>query len=162
MAYRCVQILKPKQSVPLPIRSVHIKPSPNETNKTEVPNSISRPKPKNPTSNGSHTRPHALTTAPRTLTHATSDSWLPDHVIGTHAAMTASSSIDLQKLRFRPSSKLTRTLTRYRISGFSSTRWWNSHAPKNFANVIWCHRIMSSLHVSNHVSTSTSALIHVI
>ena len=30
MAHCCVQILKPKQSVPLPIKSVHNKPSPDE------------------------------------------------------------------------------------------------------------------------------------
>ena len=32
LAHYCVQILKPKQSVPLPIKFVHNKPSPDETN----------------------------------------------------------------------------------------------------------------------------------
>ena len=33
--------------------------------------------------------------------------------------------------------------------------------PKTAANVIWRHRMMSSLYVSSHVSISTSTLIHV-
>ena len=33
---------------------------------------------------------------------------------------------------------------------------------KTTADVIWRHQMMSSLHVSNHASTSTSALVHVI
>ena len=39
------------------------------------------------------------------------DSSLPDRLLGTHAALTASLSTDLQNLRFWPSSDLTRALT---------------------------------------------------
>ena len=55
MAHCCVQILKPKKFVLLLIRSVHIKPLPDETNKTDALHGISRPKPRNLTSNGSRT-----------------------------------------------------------------------------------------------------------
>ena len=68
MAHCCVQILKPKQSVPLPIRSAQIEASLDEANTTDVLPCISLPKPRNPTSNSSRTRHHAWTMAHRTHT----------------------------------------------------------------------------------------------
>ena len=62
--------------VPLPIRSAQIQASLDEANNTDVLPCISRPKPKNPTSNGSRTRHHAWTMAPRTLTRTAADSRL--------------------------------------------------------------------------------------
>uniref|UniRef100_A0A7N2R0X0 Uncharacterized protein n=1 Tax=Quercus lobata TaxID=97700 RepID=A0A7N2R0X0_QUELO len=62
------------------IKSVHIKPSPNETNKTNVLHGISRSKPRNLTSNGNRTCHHARTTSTRTLTHAAEDSRLPARI----------------------------------------------------------------------------------
>ena len=96
------------QSVPLPIRSVHIKPSPDETNKTKVLHSISWTKPRHPTSNGSLTRHHTRTMAPGTLTRAAEGSWLPAWISATHAAKTALSSLDLLSLRIWWSYELTR------------------------------------------------------
>ena len=37
----------------------------------------------------------------------------------------------------------------------------SSQAPKTVADVIWRHRMTSSLHVNSHASTSTLALVHV-
>ena len=37
----------------------------------------------------------------------------------------------------------------------------SNHATKTAADVIWHHRMTSSLYVSSHVSTSTSVLVHV-
>ena len=67
-----------KQAVTcLNIRFAQIQASPDEANTTDVLHGISRPKPRNPTSNGSRTRYHARTTAPGTLTRAAADSRLP-------------------------------------------------------------------------------------
>ena len=68
MAHCCVQNFKPKQSVPLPIRSAQIQASLDEANTTDVLPCISLPKPRNLTSNGSRTRHHTRTMAPRTHT----------------------------------------------------------------------------------------------
>ena len=45
------------------------------------------------------------------------------------------------------------------VSGFSSTRWWTLHTPTTCRYCCWCH-LTSSLHVSSHASTSTSAPRH--
>ena len=58
MAYCCVQILKPKRSVSLPIRSVHIKPSPVETDPTDVLLGLPRGKPRNSVNRKLATRSH--------------------------------------------------------------------------------------------------------
>ena len=55
---------------------------------------------------------HALQLASESLSRAASNSSLPDHLLGTRAALKASTFIDLQNLRLRPSSDLTRALTR--------------------------------------------------
>ena len=95
----------------LPIRSEHIKPSPDETNKTKVLHGISWTKPRHPTSNGSHTRHHARTMAPRTLTRAVEGSWLPAWISATRVAKMALSSPDLLDLRIWWSYELTRAHT---------------------------------------------------
>ena len=125
MAHYCVQILKPKQFVPFPIKSVHNKPSLDETNKTDLLHSISRPKPMNPTSNGSRTHHHVRTMAPRTLTRAAADSQLPAWISVTHTTKTALSSTDLFGLRIWWSYDVTRSHTR-RLDF-----WLLLHAPVN-------------------------------
>ena len=139
------QNLTTKQSVPLPIRSVHIKPLTDETNKTEMLHDISQPKPKNPTSNGSRTRHHVGTTAPGTITRAVEDSWLPARISVTRAAKTALSSPDLLGLRIWWSYELTRAHTCRRVFVLSPRAGTHRHAPKNRC---WCHQVTSSFHVS--------------
>ena len=80
MAHCCVQILKPKKSVSLPIRSVHIKPSPVETDPTDMLLGLPRGKPRNPINRKLDTRRHAPQLAPENLPRAASDSWLLDRV----------------------------------------------------------------------------------
>ena len=80
MAHCYVQILKPKQSVSLPLRSVHIKPSPVETDPTNVLLGLPRGKPKNPINRKLAMCRHAPQLAPENLPRATSNSWLPDRV----------------------------------------------------------------------------------
>ena len=64
MAHCCVQFLKPKQSVSLPIRSVHIKPSPVKTDTTDVLLGLPRGKPRNTVNRKLATRCHASQLAP--------------------------------------------------------------------------------------------------
>ena len=104
-----------KQFVPLPIRSMHIKHFPNETNKTDGLHGISRPKPKNLTSNGSCMRHHVRTLALGTITCAVKDSRLPARIWATCVAKTALSSPDLLGLRIWWSYELTRAHTRRRV-----------------------------------------------
>ena len=59
MAHCCVQFLKPKQSVSLPIRFVHIKPSPVKTDTTDVLLGLPRGKPRNTVNRKLATRRHA-------------------------------------------------------------------------------------------------------
>ena len=112
MAHCCVQFLKPKQSVSLPIRSVHIKPSPVETDPTDVLLGLPRGKPKNSDNQKLAMRLHAPLLASESLSRTASDSSLPDRLLGTRTALKASTTTDLQNLRLRPSSDLTRALTR--------------------------------------------------
>ena len=65
---------KPKQSVPLSLRSVHIKALPDETNHTDVLNGLPRPEPKKPLPINSHTCLHAQTKALALLTRVAKDS----------------------------------------------------------------------------------------
>ena len=67
-----------KQSVPLPIRSVHIKPSPIETDQTDVPLGLLRGKPRNPVNRNLATCLHEPQLAPEYLSLATSESSLAD------------------------------------------------------------------------------------
>ena len=55
---------------------------------------------------------HAPQIASESLSRAASDSLLPDRLLGTCAALKVSTSTDLQNLRLRPLSDLTRALTR--------------------------------------------------
>ena len=101
-----------KQSVSLPIRSVHIKPSPVETDTTDMLLGLPRGKPRNPVNRKLTTRRHGPQLALENLPRAASNSSLPDRLLGTRAALKASTSTDLQNLRLRPSFDLTRALTR--------------------------------------------------
>ena len=83
----------------LPIRSVHIKPSPVETDPTDVLLGLPRGKPKNLNNQKLATRLHAPLLALESLSHAASNSSLPDRLLGTRAAQTAFSSTDLLGLR---------------------------------------------------------------
>ena len=140
-----------KQSVPLPIRSVHIKPLPDETSKTDVLHGISRPKPKNSTSNGNRTPHHAWTTTPGTITCTAEDSQLLARILATRIAKTALSSPDLLSLRIWWSYKLTRTHTRRRVFVSSPRIETRRHAPstrqRTDADVIrWHHHSTSACH----------------
>lgn len=73
MAHCCVQILKPKQSVSLPFRSAHIKPSPVQTDTTDVLLGLPRGKPRNPVNRKQATRRHAPQIASESPTRAASD-----------------------------------------------------------------------------------------
>ena len=116
MAHCCVQFLKPKQSVSLPIRSVHIKPSPVETDPIDVLLGIPRGKPRNLVT--TKIKPCVADSFGKSLTRhlrfLTSD-----RLLGTRAALKASTTTDLQNLRTRPSYDLT---CASKISGCSSTR----------------------------------------
>ena len=109
----CVQIFKPKQSVPLPIRFAQIQASPDESNTTDVLPCISRPKPRNPTSNGTCTRHHARTMAHRTLTRAAADCQHRGQISVTRAANKALSSTDLLGLKNWWSYDAARATTRH-------------------------------------------------
>ena len=99
MAHYCVQILKPKQSVSLPIRSVHIKPSPVETDTTDVLLGLPRGKPRNPVNRKLTTHHHTPQLAPENLPCAASDSSLLDRLLGPCAAQMTLLSTDLLSLR---------------------------------------------------------------
>ena len=61
-----------------PIRSVHIKPLPVETEPTDVLLGLPREKPRNPVNRKLAMRWHAPQLAPENLPHAASDAWLSD------------------------------------------------------------------------------------
>ena len=67
-----------KQSVPLPIRSVHIKPLPVETDPTDVLLGLPRGKPKNLVNRNLAMRPYTPQLAPEYLPLSTSESSLAD------------------------------------------------------------------------------------
>ena len=127
MAHCCVQILKPKQSVSLPIRSVHIKPSLVETDITDVLLGLPRGKPRNPVNRKLTTHCHTPQLAPENLPRAASDSSLPDRLLGPRATQTAFSSSDLLGLRIWWSYDFARASTRH--LGF----WHLLHAPVDLA-----------------------------
>ena len=127
MAHCCVQILKPKQSVSLPIRFVHINPSPVEIDTTDVLLGLPRGKPRNSVNQKLTTRCHALQLAPENLPHAASDSLLPDRLLGPRVAQTALSSTDLLGLRIWWSYDVAHASTRH--LGF----WHLLHAPVDLA-----------------------------
>jgi len=87
------------------LRFVRIKLSPDETNHTNMLNGLSRPKPMNSVSIDNYT------TTPKLPPRATSNSQLLNQLLGTRAAMLASSSAALRSLRIWPSSELTGILT---------------------------------------------------
>ena len=112
MAHCCVQILKPKQSVSLPIRYVHIKPLPIKTDPTDVLLGLPRGKPRNLVNRKLSTRRHAPQFASESLSRAASDSSNPDRLLGTRAALKASPSTDLLGLRIWWSKDAARASTR--------------------------------------------------
>ena len=67
-----------KQFVPLPIRSVHIKPLPIETDPTDVLLGLPRGKPRNSVNRNLATSLHELQLAPEYLLLAISESLLAD------------------------------------------------------------------------------------
>ena len=127
MAHCCVQILKPKQSMPLPIRSVHIKPSLVETDTTDVLFGLPQGKPRNPVNRKLTTHRHAPQLAPENLPCTASDSSLPDRLLSPCAAQTALSSTDLLGLRIWWSYDVARASTCH--LGF----WHLLHAPVDLA-----------------------------
>ena len=113
MAHCCVQFLKTKQSVSFPTRSVHIKPSPVETDPTNVLLGLLRGKPRNPVNLKQATHRHAPQIASESLSRAASDSSLPDRLLGPRATQTALSSTDLLRLRIWWSYDIVRASTRH-------------------------------------------------
>ena len=124
MAHCCVQFLKPKQSVSLPIRSVHIKPSPVETDPTDVLLGLPRGKPRNMDNQKLATRLHTPLLAPESLSRAASDFSLPDSLLGTRVAQTAFSSTDLLGLKIWWSYDVACASTRHLGFCISFTRQW--------------------------------------
>ena len=86
-------------SNPCLFRSVHIKPSPVETDPTDVLLGLPRGKPRNPVSQKLATRRHAPQLASESGSRAALDSSIPDRFLGPRAAQTALSSIDLLGLK---------------------------------------------------------------
>ena len=113
MAHCCVKILKPKQFVSLPIRSVHIKPSLVETDPTDVLLGHPQGKPRNPVSRKQATRCHAPQIASESLSRAATDSSLPDRLLGPRAAQKALSSTDLLRQSIWWSYDVARASTRH-------------------------------------------------
>ena len=140
MAHCCVQILKSKQSVSLPIKSMHIKPSPVETNPTDMLLGLPRGKPRNPVNRKLSTRHHAPQLASENLPRAASDSSLLDCLLGTRAAQTALSSTYLLGFRIWWSYDAARATTRHlgfwHLLHASVDLSRAFHAPKCAADVI--------------------------
>ena len=145
MAHYCVQILKPKQSVSLSIRSVHIKPLPVETDPTDVLLGLPRRKPRNSDNQKLATCLHVPLLAPESLSRAASDSSLPDCLLGPRVAQTAFSSTDLLRLKIWWSYDVACATTRH--LDFRHLL----HAPVDLARAETL-LLTSSLHVSSHVS----------
>ena len=97
----------------LPVRSVHIKPSPVETDPTDVLLGLPRGKPRNPVSQKLATRRHAPQLASESGSRAALDSSIPDRLLGTRAALKALSSTDLLGLRIWWSYDVARASTRH-------------------------------------------------
>ena len=108
----------------LPIRSVHIKPSPVETDPTDVLLGLPRGKPRNPVNRKQAKHRHAPQLVSESLSRAALDSLLPDRLLGTRAAQTAFSSTDLLGLRIWWSYDVARASTRHLGFCISFTRWW--------------------------------------
>ena len=132
MAHCCVQILKPKQSVSLPIRSVHIKPSLVKTDPTDVLLGLPRGKPRNPVNRKLTTHRHAPQLAPENLPHTASDSSLPDRLLGPRVAQTALSSTDLLGLRIWWSYDVTCSHTRCLGICLATTHWYTPSRVEEF------------------------------
>ena len=96
-----------------PIRSVHIKPSPVETDPTDVLLGLPRGKPRNPVNRKQATCRHVSQIASESLSRAASDSSLPDCLLGPRAAQKAFSSTDLLRLRIWWSYDVARASTRH-------------------------------------------------
>ena len=111
----------------LPIRSVHIKVLPVETDPTDVLLGLPRGKPRNMDNQKLATRLHTPLLAPESLSRAASDFSLPDRLLGPRAAHTALSSTDLLDLRIWWSYDVARASTRH--LGF----WHLLHAPVDLA-----------------------------
>ena len=164
MAHCCVQFLKPKQSVSLPIRFVHIKLSPVKIDTTDVLLSLPRGKPRNTVNWELATRCH---TSQLALENYHAPPQIPDfQIVFVHTRR----HDGLLVHRFTWPENLVVKHCRTRLHappGFltspprASEHVRSCHAPKSAADVIWRHRMTSSLHVSSHASTSTSALVHV-
>ena len=116
-----------KQSVSLPIRSVHIKPSPVETDTTDMLLGLPRGKPRNPVNRKLTTRRHGPQLALENLPRAASNSSLPDRLLGPCAAQAALLSTDLLNLRIWWSYDVVRASTRH--LGF----WHLLHTPVDLA-----------------------------
>ena len=147
-----------KQSVSLPIRSVHIKPSPVETDPTDVLLGIPQGKPRNLVNRNQATRRHAPQIASEAISRAASDSSL-QIVFLVHAPPWRPPRPPI----FRtwepgPHPTLHAPSRASRISGCSFTRWWLSTRRTQL--------LMSSDVIGwRHQSTSaraTSARVHVI
>ena len=163
MAHCCVQILKPNQSVSLPIRFVHIKPLPVETDPTDVLLGLPRRKPRNLVNRKLDTHRHAPQLA---LENYHAPPQIPDFQIVFmhmchHDGLLVHRSIWPENLVVNRYSTRLHAPPGFLISPPRAGEHTRScHAPKFAADVIWRHRMTSSLHVSSHASMSTSATRH--
>ena len=92
---------------------MHIKTSPVETDPTDVLLGLPQGKPRNPDNQKQATRRNAPQIVSESLSRATSDSSLPDRLLGPHATQTALSSTDLLRLRTWWSYDVARASTRH-------------------------------------------------
>ena len=164
MAHYYVKILRPKQSMPLPIRSAQIEASLDETNHIDVLHGLSWPKPRKLVSTGIYMR------RPRSSTYSMCRHrfFTPRYISIT---MKALSSINLRSLRIWPLYDSTYALTSLPKfwphlyapvdNARSHTRWWTMlmSSMTSFVDVIKCHVSPSyvSSHTARHVSSVASS-----
>ena len=112
-----------------PIRSVHIKPSPVETEPTAVLLGLPRRKPRNPVNRKLATRRHAPQLAPENLPRAASDAWLSDHDRAHTPPWRPPQPPIYRTWDSGPHPTIHALSRASRISGIFFTRRWTEHAP---------------------------------
>ena len=140
-----------------PIKSVHIKPLPVETDPTDVLLGLPRGKPRNPVNRKLSTRRHALQLA---LENYHAPPQIPHFqiVFLVHAPPRRPCRPPIY-LAWESGGHTTSHAPPCAtwVSGIFFMRRWTKHVPDTCRTLL----LMSSLHVSSHASTSTSALVHV-
>ena len=112
-----------------PIRSVHIKPSPVETEPTDVLLGLPRGKPRNLVNRKPATRRHAPQLAPENLPCAASDAWLSDRDQAHAPPWRPPRPPIYRTWDFGPHPTIHAPSRATRISGNLFTRRWTEHVP---------------------------------